>query len=159
MVDLVRRGDPPPYARGARWVNWTEPGGMVWVFVWHRMTFLLILFGVCAGFAYGPIQGISYLLPAHKLSQSDVTQILGGQAVLDRTGAPVIDPTASNVSVYHVQDGRSPQLKYQSDAPKAGEPVTFILLIDGAASYQDLVTALDDLRGDRQDVEIWLAAR
>lgn len=57
-VDLVRRRDPPPYARSAQWINWTNLGGIV---------ILLFAFASSAGLAHGPLLGVPYPLPTHKL--------------------------------------------------------------------------------------------
>ena len=158
VVDLARRGNPPPYARQAKCINWMGPGGIVWVFVSHRIALLLVLYGVTAGgFAYGPARGIPYSLPTHRLRDVDLVRLVGGQVVLGSNGLPVIDPATSTIAIYALRNGNLPELKYQSGVVSADQTMVYILMIDNEVTYCDLVKAMDEFDSSYDNARIWLA--
>ena len=162
VVDLVRRGKPPPYSRSSRWANWTEAGGIVWTFVWLHIVVLLVLFGLVAGsFAFGPHRGVPYEFSTHKLTSSDVRHLRMGGAISDSEGRVLIDPGTDRLVIATVhRSGRlATQLRPHSNRGVLSRRTLVILQLSRDATYASFVQALDTLHQEGFPTDtIWVSA-
>ncbi len=155
MVDLVRRRNPPPYARSATWINWTNAGGIVWLFVWLWVILHLLPFAMFHGFSTAPARGVDYTLPEHDLYPADLVRLAAGQTVFGPTGEVLIDPQRDDVTIYAATSDGKLDLRYASQGDAAVNGHVIVLLVTPAADYQQVVTVVESMQERTQDARIW----
>ncbi len=162
MVDLVRRGKPPPYSRSSRWINWTELGGIVWTFVWLRIAMLVVLFGmVVGGFAPGSLRGVPYDLPAPRLTWSDVRHLRVGGAITDLTGQLLIDPGTDDILFVTVDSSGLVATRVRPHSKRDEQSIRTVAILQPSrdATYASVVGALDMVLQKEVPVDaIWISA-
>ena len=162
MVDLVRRGDPPPYSRLATWANWTETGGVTWTFAWVRFLTLLIIFGMMVGgYAPATLRGVPYDLSAPKLTWSDVGHLRRGGAITDLTGKMLIDPAVDDLVFVTVDSSGkvATQLRPHSLADQQADHTVAVVQPSRDTDYASVVAALDAIRQSEAPADsIWVCA-
>jgi len=140
---------------------WTRVGGIVWmgVAIW-----LLILLGTYAvttgGIVPASHSGIAYDLPAHRIRALDIQRLLVHQPVRDVEGQIVIDPSSDSIQVVAVGQSGRVAVKFASVPDRSVRQTVVVLIPDPDASYEDVVTAMDQLRSQNSSVPLktWIAA-
>ena len=138
--------------------DWVGLGGIVWVGV---AVWLLIHFGLFAASGGAIVEatyyGLEYRPPAHTLTAADLQRILGGSPVRDSQGAIVIDPSSDLVQVVHIDSSGTARLAFQSTPEFPPKREAVVVLSSPQATYQSVITALEELPASTSGAELWLA--
>jgi hypothetical protein len=141
--------------------NWTRFGGIVWVGLFTWILILFMVWGISVGgFLPNNDGGLLYDLRHHRIRAIDIQRILGGSPVKEAGGGIVMDPSTDRIEIYTVGSPEQSRLMFTTLPSQPSDRRFVILIPDNEASYQDLVTAMDDPARDRslQPTQVYIAS-